>query len=133
MAIHLGSILEKAVRMERIGISELSRKLRVSRRTIYNWFEQENLNIQIILKVGEMIGHDFSAELPENLLRTHRRLLNIDENSLENKVEMDNNSVYFWMNKYVSLLEKYNDLLSLIADKPHINSSTIIKWKNGHP
>lgn len=131
MAIHLGNILEQAIRMERIGISELSRKLKVSRRTIYNWFEQENLNIQIILKVGDVIGHDFSVELPENLLRSHRRLLNIDNTSLENKDEVENNSVYFWMNKYVSLLEKYNDLLSLIADKSNSNTS-VIKRKNGH-
>lgn len=130
MAIHLGNILEQAIRMERIGISELSRKLRVSRRTIYNWFEQENLNIQIILKVGEIIGHDFSAELPENLLRSHRRLLSFDDTSAESRGEIDNNSVYFWMNKYVSLLEKYNDLLSLIADKPNPNSSTMLKRKN---
>jgi len=129
MAIHLGNILEQAIRMERIGISELSRKLRVSRRTIYNWFEQENLGIQIILKVGEVIGHDFSTDIPENLLRSHRRLLSIDDTTLEHKGDGDSNSVYFWMNKYVSLLEKYNDLLSIIADKPNPN---IIKRKNGH-
>jgi predicted transcriptional regulator len=133
MGIHVGNVLEQVVRMERIGISELSRKLKVSRRTIYNWFEQENLNLQIILKVGDIIGHDFTAELPETLIRNHRHLLNAEDTSLVRTVDVDNNSVYFWMNKYVSLLEKYNDLLSLISENS--SSSAVnkdMKKHNGH-
>ncbi|MFZ4263646.1 helix-turn-helix domain-containing protein [Sphingobacterium sp. HJSM2_6] len=114
MSIHLGKVLEQVLRMEHYGISELSRKLKVSRRTIYNWFEQDNLNLQIIFKVGEIIGHDFTAELPETLIKNHRNLLNEEEISLI-KIA-DSNSVFFWMNKYISLLEKYNDLLNNISN-----------------
>lgn len=131
MGIHVGNVLEQVVRMERIGISELSRKLKVSRRTIYNWFEQENLNLQIILKVGDIIGHDFTAELPETLIRNHRHLLNAEDTSLVKNADVDNNSVYFWMNKYVSLLEKYNDLLNLISENSS-SSNKNVKGQNGH-
>lgn len=127
MGIHIGKILEKIVRMERIGISELSRKLKVSRRTIYNWFEQENLNLQILFDVGEIIGHDFTNDLPESMLHRIRRLPSTEAPVLTNEDELASTSVYFWMNKYVSLLEKYNHLLSKVSDSPTTPS---IKRKN---
>ncbi|MGN0002926.1 MAG: hypothetical protein ACI35V_05780 [Sphingobacterium composti] len=131
MSIHLGSILEQVIRMERIGISELSRKLKVSRRTIYNWFEQENLNIQIILEVGNLIGYDFSNDLPQSVLNNHRHFLRDEEKPLSSDLEDDTNSVYFWMNKYVTLLEKYNELLNKTStSRPSTNN--FIKRKNGH-
>ena len=129
MGIHVGNVLEQVLRMERIGISELSRKLKVSRRTIYNWFDQENLNLQILLEVGNIIGHDFTAELPETLIRNHRHLLNTEDSSSLANADIDNNSVYFWMNKYISLLEKYNDLLNLISENSSSNKN--ITGKNG--
>lgn len=121
MNINVGHVLEQAVRMERIGISELSRKLNVSRRTIYNWFKQEDLNPNIILKVGDVIRHDFTAELPETFIRNHKHILETENPSILNEVAADNNSVYFWMNKYVALLEKYNEMLNRISEssKPH--------------
>jgi len=130
MGIHVGNILEQVLRMERIGISELSRKLKVSRRTIYNWFEQENLNLQILLEVGNIIGHDFTAELPENLIKKHLHVLNAKDTSSVKNTDVDNNSVYFWMNKYISLLEKYNDLLNLISENSPSNKN--ITGKNGY-
>lgn len=130
MGIHIGKILEKVVRMERIGISELSRKLKVSRRTIYNWFEQENLNIQVLFDVGEIIGYDFTNELPENMLHRHRRLPNIEASPLASEEEVSSNSVYFWMNKYVSLLEKYNHLLSTVSENSSAPSLQALKRKN---
>lgn len=130
MAIHVGNVLEQVLRMERIGISELSRKLKVSRRTIYNWFEQENLDLQIILEVGNIIGHDFTAELPESLIRTNRYVLNSEDSSLMKNANVDNNSVYFWMNKYIALLEKYNDLLNVISENSPPNKNT--KGKSGY-
>lgn len=116
MNINVGQVLEQAVRMERIGISELSRKLNVSRRTIYNWFKQEDLNPNIILKVGDVIGHDFTEELPESFIRNHRHIFETENPSILKEVAAENNSVYFWMNKYVALLEKYNEVLNLISE-----------------
>ncbi|MNH77005.1 hypothetical protein D3C73_292910 [compost metagenome] len=130
MGIHLGNILKQVLRMERIGISELSRKLKVSRRTIYNWFEQENLNLQILLEVGNIIGHDFTAELPETLVKNHRHVLSAQDASSVKNTDADNNSVYFWMNKYIGLLEKYNDLLNLISENSPSNKNST--GKNGY-
>jgi DNA-binding XRE family transcriptional regulator len=116
MNINVGRVLEQAVRMERIGISELSRKLNVSRRTIYNWFKQEDLNPNIILKVGYVIGHDFTEDLPETFIRNHRHIFETENSSILKEIAAENNSVYFWMNKYVALLEKYNEVLNHISE-----------------
>ncbi|WP_316849047.1 hypothetical protein [Pedobacter agri] len=116
MSLNAGQVLERVVRQDRMGISELSRKLSVSRRTIYNWFDQKSLNPEIIWKVGAVIGHDFSVELPETFTKHGNRLheaLNAYQRNDSSKT--DSNSVYFWMNKYIHLLEKYNELLSHVS------------------
>jgi hypothetical protein len=110
MSLNVGQVLERVVRRDRMGISELSRKLNVSRRTIYNWFDQKSLNPEIIWKVGTVIGHDFSVELPETFSKNH--LNEAFDAHTEDYSKGDANSVYFWMNKYIKLLEKYNEILS---------------------
>jgi len=112
MSLNVGQVLERVVRRDRMGISELSRKLNVSRRTIYNWFDQKSLNPEIIWKVGSVIGHDFSVELPETFSKNGNHLNEALDAHTEDYSKGDPNSVYFWMNKYIKLLEKYNEILS---------------------
>src|ERR1700754_1762845 len=71
---NFGRIVERVVRRDRMGISELARRLKVSRRTIYNWFEMERLSIDIISKIGFVIGHDFSDEFPEEFANADNHL-----------------------------------------------------------
>lgn len=112
MSLNVGQVLERVVRRDRMGISELSRKLNVSRRTIYNWFDQKSLNPEIIWKVGTVIGHDFSVELPETFAKNSHYINEALDAHTEDQAKGDPNSVYFWMNKYIKLLEKYNEILS---------------------
>jgi transcriptional regulator with XRE-family HTH domain len=107
--LNYGSILEKAVRKDCMGISEIARKLQVSRRTLYNWFESENLDLEVFYKVGLVTGHDFSKEIPgfeEEKKRFAgnfpKELSALDDNA---------NTVYYWMERYIHLLEKYNSIL----------------------
>ena len=117
MSLDIGQVLERVVRRDCIGISELSRKLNVSRRTIYNWFDQKTLNPEILLKVGHVLGHDFSKELPEAFANSsHRPHNTYNHPNQDNSTNGDNKSVYFWMDKYIKLLEKYNELLGQLSD-----------------
>lgn len=105
-----GEIVELVIRRNHISISELSRKLNVSRRSIYNWFTQESLSREIIYKIGEVLNHDFSAEFPDMFDRA--TLLNTPRNgstSIDAANEFE--SVTYWRNKYINLLEKHNDFL----------------------
>ena len=71
--IHRGEILQKAIAKSGKTISEISRNVYyknrrgVSRQTIYDWFHQPNLSVDIMLEVGKVINHDFSEDLAESL------------------------------------------------------------------
>ena len=108
MTPNKGDVIERVVR-KKIGISELSRKLQVSRTAIYNWFEHGQINLDTICKIGEAIGHDFTKEFPEEFANAQNSAANLGTTPAENKDE--SNSVDYWINKYVNLLEQYNDLL----------------------
>lgn len=112
MNLNAGQVIEHVVREDHVRISELSRKLQVSRRTIYNWFNQKTLSYEIIYKIGKAIKHDFSKEFPEDFVVANQEITSGTAHSADE--EADNaytNSVDYWMNKYILLLEKYNELL----------------------
>jgi len=108
--MHNGETVELVVRRDNISISELSRRLNVSRRSIYNWFSQENLSFEIICKIGDVLNHDFSSDFPE-MSRTekHVHLKYFKESYSSN--EFAEESVQYWKDKYINLLEKHNDYL----------------------
>lgn len=109
-----GDVIERIVRTK-IGISELSRILHVSRTSIYNWFEHGHLNLETICKIGQAIGHDFANEFPEEFAKAKSQS---SASFIAEKGPINENcesSVHFWMNKYITLLERYNELLSEIA------------------
>ena len=111
MELHTGAIVERVVRRSGVSITELARRTNVNRRSVYNWFNQKILKLDVICKIGNVLGHDFSLEFPNYFPNSEnnpsvKKSINvaIDEaNSSE--------SVYYWMNKYIGLLEKYNELL----------------------
>jgi hypothetical protein len=115
MNLNVGQVIERVVRRDHMGISELSRKLHVSRRTIYNWFDQESLNFEIICKIGNAINHDFSKEFPDEFAKIDDEIgqnMHVFMNEDRHLSRESSNSVNYWMNKYIKLLEKYNELLS---------------------
>ena len=107
---HKGEILEKAVRESGMPLTKLTKKLSKSRRWIYNAFENPNVSIDYILEIGKIIHHDFSEDIEEvRKYRTMARFMH-----LENVSEVDSNEKQtpdYWKNKYLKLLEKYNQLL----------------------
>ncbi|WGQ11152.1 helix-turn-helix transcriptional regulator [Pedobacter gandavensis] len=105
MTPNKGDVIERIVR-KKIGISELSRKLQVSRTAIYNWFEYGQINLDTICKIGQAIDHDFTKEFPEEFANAQNSAA---DTPTENKDGA--NGVDYWINKYINLLEQYNDLL----------------------
>ncbi|WP_291401634.1 helix-turn-helix domain-containing protein [Daejeonella sp.] len=103
-----GEIVEHVIRRNNISISELSRRLRVSRRSIYNWFTQKNLSFDIILQIGEVLDYDFSSDFPDKL---NGRKSNHTQ-AYQGDMHMNDfqNSANYWRNKYINLLEKYNEV-----------------------
>lgn len=108
---HEGHMIERIIRRNRMGISEIARKMNVSRRTLYNWFESDRISTDTIQKLAQIIDHDFSVEFP-NKLKIYHEIDSI-KSLLESKhfERSDNESVYYWMDRYIKLLENFNEIL----------------------
>ena len=107
---HKGQILEKAVRESGMPLSKLPKRLSNSRRWIYNAFENPNVSIDYILEIGKIIHHDFSDDIVE--LRKYREMATFMHLDSVSEIETNNKSGQdYWKNKYLTLLEKYNQLL----------------------
>lgn len=107
---HKGEIIEKAVRQSGYSITKLAKKLGKSTRWMYHVFENSNVSIDYILGIGEIIHHDFSNEIKE--LKKHKMLNEIQEiKESEAAFKSKQAELENWKDKYLSLLEKYNDLL----------------------
>ncbi|MDP9080727.1 MAG: helix-turn-helix domain-containing protein [Bacteroidota bacterium] len=110
--LHMGEVLERIVRRDRMGISELARRLNVSRRTMYNWFETERISVEIIRRIGFVIGHDFSVEFPDEFAKKSDFVDGESFIDVPNAIEQPATVVYYWMDRYIKLLEKFNAALS---------------------
>lgn len=108
--MHNGEIVELIVRKNKMSISELSRKLKVSRKSVYNWFRKEDLSIEVINRVGQILNHSFVNELPEKYEAYQKQ--SRKAKSLRHEIEnTDDDLAFYWKNKYINLLETYTNLL----------------------
>ncbi len=108
---HIGQIVEYTVRKNGYSITDLGRELGVNRRTIYNYFENKHLKQNVIFKIGIIIRHDFSKDFPE--LFTAEEFVPINKTSSINvhNLPVNDSDQLEWKDKYLSLLEKFNELL----------------------
>lgn len=108
---HKGEIVEKAIRESGYSITRLAKKLGKSRRWVYQIFEKRNVPINYVIEIGKAINHDFTTEIKE--LKEYKRSVNVhtwDESEIDFFTEKD--KAEYWKNKYLLLLEKYNELLT---------------------
>ncbi len=102
---HRGEIIEKAVRESGFPIAELARRMKKSRRTIYNLFENPHVSIDEVLQIGKIIHCDFNymfTEVSKNI------------SIVEETEYAYGESAAYWKDKYIALLEKYNTLLERV-------------------
>lgn len=62
---HRGKLLEKVLNNHGMGVTSFAKKMGVNRATPYNWFEEPNLPIDILIRAGKYLYHDFSDDIPE--------------------------------------------------------------------
>ena len=73
---------------------------------MYLLFENTNVSLDVILQIGEVIHYDFSQEIKE--LKPTSQIVNDNLSPYGSATQKD---VEYWKNKYLSLLEEYNQLL----------------------
>jgi hypothetical protein len=118
MEMHQGQIIEKIIRRNGHSITNIARLSEVNRRSVYNWFNQKHLKPDVIIKIGRLINHDFSKELPD--LFTPDDFVNEPKKMLlssSTDIEAETNVVNHWKDKYIDLLERYN---TLIVNNPSV-------------
>ncbi|SNR71835.1 hypothetical protein [Flavobacterium sp. ov086] len=102
---HRGEIIKKAVYKSGFPISELAKRLSKSRRWMYLMFENSNVSLDLILEIGKIIHYDFKEEIKE--FNPFQKT--ITESTTD--YQIDESQVEYWKNKYLKLLEEYNQLL----------------------
>ena len=107
---HKGEIIEKAVRESGYSITRLAQDMGKSRRWVYQIFENRIVPVDYILSIGKFIHYDFTEDIKE--LKSYKtsivkQMTNDQLQSFGN----EKGEVEYWKNKYLAVLEKYNDLL----------------------
>jgi hypothetical protein len=109
MELHYGQIIERTIRRKGYSISEVARFVKVNRRSVYYWFEQQYLKKDIIYQIGLCLKHDFSVEFPHLFKSEDFEQNRADKSPADLAGEQQIQD--YWKNKYLEVLEKYNDLL----------------------
>lgn len=107
MKTNEGELLKNVIKRSGVNITELSRRLNVDRRSVYYWFNQEKISYTVAAKVGRALNYDFAEEFPDYNIKKLLEDKRMDSGNDPKTKEM----VSVWMNKYIDLLEKYNQLL----------------------
>ena len=71
---------------------------------MYLMFENSNVSLDIVLQIGKIIHYDFTDEIKE---------FNPSQKVLEKSSLDFNEDAEYWKNKYLKLLEEYNELLKI--------------------
>jgi len=117
MEIHHGQVVERIIRRNGHSISELARLAKVNRRSVYNWFNQRHLKPEIIFRIGCVLNYDFSADFPNLFSREEFiRHSSTDMDELAPELSPEQLAANFWKDKYIDLLEKYNQLLLIYIE-----------------
>ena len=59
MAIHIGKQIRVQADLRKIGATELGKLLNKSRETIYNIFQRESVDTELLLACCKVLNHDF--------------------------------------------------------------------------
>lgn len=98
--VFVGKIVEKALKNSGVTLAALSKKMGVTRPTIYKLFEKKVVRPDTLAKIGSIINYDFSSYIDAQLLSKTVKMP---------KTEPE--EVLYWRNKYIELLEEYNKVL----------------------
>ncbi|GHA77941.1 hypothetical protein GCM10007389_34730 [Pontibacter akesuensis] len=124
---HRGEVIREAIKASGVAIGVVAEKMSISRKTLYNKFKESSIPFSFILKLGEVIHHDFAQDFP-HLSKTAKKEAPKPQPQLSTSLQLSfdgepqeaykpNNlreceqELVNLQRKYINLLEKFNDLL----------------------
>lgn len=96
IGIHMGELLERAVKQRGMSITQIAMALNISRRTLYNWFKQKTIDDITMQKISKVMNPDM------HLIKI------LPDNFTEDTTILQEN---YWQDKYVDLLERHTEML----------------------
>lgn len=109
MLKHKGETLRSLVDKSSLNLSQIAKKIKFSRSTIYRDFEKPDLSLDRLVQYGKVLEIDMSKYFPEILGITSEPPAGY--NSPKSYNELLDEAKY-WKDKYIDILEKYNSLLN---------------------
>jgi predicted transcriptional regulator len=106
MKKHRGEMVERVVRESGYSLKSLAEHLKVSRRTLYNYFNQVDLSVELVMEIGRIIHYDFSPYLYANYAKGNSAPARAVTDAI-----VPEETAEYWRNKYIQLLEVHNALL----------------------
>ena len=105
---HRGALLEAAVNERHVNISQMVKRMGISRGTYYNHIQDPDLSLEQLAKYGRVIGHDFSQQLPElkRLVLEEPESLYRTPITMEEAIEQRD----YWREQYYRQVKEYNEL-----------------------
>ncbi len=110
--VHRGEILKKAVKEAGISINAFAKKLGYERSYIYRLFNKPNLDLDILIKAGKILYHDFSSEVT-TLKQDQNHIEGISKNFSDDNFSDKNNllSKIIRLQEEIIKLQKENSYL----------------------
>ena len=119
---HQGEILQEAIKSSGISITRIVEEMGITRPTIYRKFKEDTIDYNFVKRVGDVIGHDFAnnftvslqSSLPFVTQQSTVTLRSPVTSRVTPPVIVDNSlsgQLLVLQNKYIALLEAYNELL----------------------
>ena len=124
MLQHRGEIVETAARKSGYTIKKLAERLKISRNTLYNKFNESDLSYDFIIQVSNIIHYNFSPDFPELKLEA---LEDVEEASGYRAWDMV--MLIELKRKYMDLLERYNKLLGSLVKLTHDHELQAVRQK----
>lgn len=92
-----------------LSITQLVKRMGISRGTYYNHKDDPNLPFEDIEKYGKILGYDFTSDFPE----MHKYAFEEPIAPYGNPKNFDEavKQKDYWKDKYLNLLEKYNKVI----------------------
>jgi hypothetical protein len=109
---HRGEIVEKAITQSNVPISAIARAIGYDRRSIYNFFDNPDLSLDIIVKIGKAINYDFRKDFPELFIQEPKQAVQEPEEHYSTTLSECLKEKKEWRDKYYSLLEENKELMT---------------------
>lgn len=103
--VNRGKIVKSKLAELGIKIKSLASKLEKSEGYLYQLLDREDLQWEIIRKIGSEIRYDFRRDFPDMPFLDEYPVLDSEADSWEEKLEIYKSEAVRWKNKYFTLLE----------------------------